>query len=626
MADTYSNRSRHVKIVIILVCLIFIIRLMILQLFDGSLKDAADDNALRHVVQYPARGLIYDRNGELLVYNEAVYDIMVVPASVKKAENFDTASFCQLLDITKEDFEARMQKACKYSMQTPSLFIKQLSKEAFGALQEKLYKFKGFYAQQRTLRKYPKPIAAHLLGYIGEVDEKELKDTAINGDDYYRQGDYIGKSGLEKSYESVLRGVKGQKLTLVDVHNREQGSYKNGESDIDAIAGQNLYSSIDINLQEYSEKLMANKRGCIVAIEPSTGEILTLVSAPTYDPNLLVGRVRGENYKMLSHDLAKPLFNRALQATYPPGSIFKVAQAMIALDEGVITPSTGFPCDKSKLGCHNHPSAGCVRDAIKMSCNPYFYFTYRRIIQQGKYSNDVRDSHYGLAMWRDYMLKFGFGQRLGVDLPNVGSGNIPDTSFYDKWYNGRWTFSTIYSNSIGQGEVTIIPLQMANLAAIVANRGYYYTPHIVRYYGEDSVRPAEFYEKHETGVNPEYFEIAADGMYEVIHGGGGTAHKANIPGIDICGKTGTAENYGDDHSVFISFAPKDDPKIAVAVYVENARGGGGTWAAPIASLVVEKYIKKKVERVETENYYMNINPCQSLPLKPTGKIHKKKRR
>ncbi|MBO4740866.1 MAG: penicillin-binding protein 2 [Bacteroidales bacterium] len=621
MADSYSNRKTGIIILIIVIGVIFIIRLMQLQIFDEGYKIAADQNALRHVVQYPARGLIYDRNGELLVYNEAVYDIMVIPYQVRSAENFDTLMFCELLDISREDFNERMKKACRYSMQTPSVFIKQISKEAYGALQEKMYKFKGFYSQQRTLRHYPKPIAAHLLGYIGEIDNNELSDSNINSDKYYRQGDYIGKSGLEKSYETVLRGKKGQKITLVDVHNREKGRYENGRYDTVAIAGHNLYSTIDIHLQEYAEQLMTNKRGCVVAIEPSTGEILTLVSAPTYDPNLLVGRVRGNNYKTLSEDIAKPLFNRALMATYPPGSIFKIAQSMIALDEGVITPSTGFPCDKI-IGCHGHPSANCVRDAIKMSCNPYFYYTYRRMIQQGVYSNQSRDSHYGLAKWCNYMLKFGFGQRLGVDLPNVSSGYIPDTTFYDKWYNGKWTFSTIYSNSIGQGEVTIIPLQMANLAAIVANRGYYYTPHLVRFYGEDSVRNPNFYKKNKTDISPEYFEIAVAGMYDVVHGAGGTAHRADIPGIDICGKTGTAENRGKDHSVFICFAPKDKPKIAVAVYVENA-GAGGVWAATIASLVVEKYLKKNVGRIDVERNCLDAHPCQSLPLKPVGKKHKK---
>lgn len=623
MVDSYSNRSKTIRIIMIAVCVIFVFRLMMLQIFDKTYREAANDNALRYITQYPARGLVYDRNGELLVYNEAVYDLMIVPYQMQKDGTFDTTMFCNLLKINKEDFNARVEKAKKFSMQSPSIFMKQISKEDYGAFQEKMYKFKGFYSQKRTLRYYPKPIAAHVLGYIGEIDENELLDTSINGDNYYRQGDYIGKSGLEKSYESVLRGKKGQKVTLVDVHNREQGSYKNGEQDTAAIAGLNLYSTIDINLQEYAERLMANKRGCVVAIEPKTGEVLTFVSAPSYDPNLLVGRVRGENYKKLSQDIAKPLFNRALMAKYPPGSIFKIAQAMIALDEGVITPGTGFVCDKV-LGCHNHPSARSVREAIKMSCNPYFYYTYRRMIQQGKYSSIYADSQYGLTMWHEYMLRFGFGQRLGIDLPNVSSGVIPDTALYNKWYGkGKWAFSTIYSNSIGQGEVTVVPLQMANLAAIIANRGYYYTPHLVRYYGDDTTRNEEFYVKHETGIKDEYFDIAADGMYDVIHGAGGTAHRAAIPGIDICGKTGTAENYGIDHSVFICFAPKDNPKIAVSVYVENA-GAGGSWAAPIASLVVEKYLKGEVGRTDFEQMYMNINPCQKLPLTRVVKKHRKR--
>ena len=367
---------------------------------------------------------------------------------------------------------------------------------------------------------------------------------------------------------------------------------------------------------------MANKRGCIVAIEPSTGEVLTLLSAPCYDPNLLVGRIRGENFTHLNNDIAKPLFNRALQAQYPPGSIFKVAQAMIALHLGVITPTTGFVCDKI-IGCHGHPSARTVQEAIKMSCNPYFYYTYRRVIQQGKYKNAAKDSQYGLTVWHDYMMRFGFGSPLEIDLPDVKGGKIPDTAFYNKWYGkNRWSFITIYSNSIGQGEVEVVPLQMANLACIVANRGYYYTPHLVRYYGPDSTKNPAFYERHETGIERQYFDIAARGMYDVVHGAGGTAHKADVPGLDVCGKTGTAENYGNDHSVFIAFAPRDNPKIAVAVYVENAQGGGGTWAAPIASLIIEKYINGEVKRKEFEKYYTDVNPCQKLPL--TRRVKKPK--
>ena len=449
-----------------------------------------------------------------------------------------------------------------------------------------------------------------------------MNDKDIERDHYYRQGDYIGKSGLEKSYAPILRGIKGKKIMHVDVHNREIGPYMNGANDTMAEEGGNLYTTIDATLQEYAEELMANKRGCIVAIEPSTGEVLALVSAPCYDPNLLVGRKRGENYMKLLQDISKPLFNRALQAQYPPGSIFKVAQAMTALNLGVITPGQGFVCDKV-IGCHGHPSARSVQEAIKMSCNPYFYYTYRRIIQQGKYKSIYKDSQYGLMVWHDYMNRFGFGTRIGIDLPDVKSGNIPDTAYYNKWYGReRWAFSTIYSNSIGQGEVMVVPIQMANLACIVANRGYFYTPHLVRYYGPDSTRNEEFYQRHETGIKSSYFDIAANGMYDVVHGGGGTAHKANIPDIDVCGKTGTAENIGKDHSVFIAFAPKDNPKIAVAVYVENA-GAGGSWAAPIASLVIEKYIKGEVARKDFERMYRDTNPCQKLPL---TRVYKKKKK
>ena len=616
MSNQYQERSAVIRIIFLVVGVIFIVRLAFMQVFDGEYRRQADRQALRPITQYPARGLIYDRNGELLVYNEAVYDLMVIPKMVK---NLDTGLFCRVVGITRDEFDARMRKACKYSSYSASIFMKQISKEEYGSWQSYLYKFHGFYVQQRTLRVYDKPIAAHVLGYVGEVNDSEIEN-----DKYYKQGDYIGKSGLELSYEEVLRGIKGKRIMHVDVHNREIGPYLNGAHDTMAVEGGNLYTTIDATLQEYAEGLMANKRGCVVAIEPSTGEVLALVSAPCYDPNLLVGRVRGENYLKLSKDPSLPLYNRALQAQYPPGSIFKVAQAMTALSLGVITPGQGFPCDKSLVGCHNHPSARSVQEAIKMSCNPYFYYTYRRIIQQGKERNIYKDSPYGLTVWDDYMHRFGFGQRLGIDLPNVRSGRIPDTAFYNKKYGeGRWAFSTIYSNSIGQGEVEVVPIQMANLACIVANRGYYITPHLVRYYGPDSTRNEEFYVRHETGINPAYFEIAVNGMYDVVHGAGGTAHRANIPDIDVCGKTGTAQNIGDDHSVFISFAPKNNPKIAVAVYVENARGGGGYWAAPIASLVIEKYIRGEVTRKDVERMYREAAPCQKLPLPKTVKKKKK---
>ena len=618
MRNQYQERSTVIRIIFLTVGIIFIVRLAFMQVFDSEYRRQADRQALRPITQFPARGLIYDRNGELLVYNEAVYDLMVIPRMTK---GLDTNMFCRVMGITRDEFDARMRKACKYSTYSASPFMKQVSKEEYGSWENSLYKFRGFYVQQRTLRVYDKPIAAHVLGYVGEVDQSE-----IDADKFYKQGDYIGKSGLEKSYEEVLRGIKGKRIMQVDVHNREIGSYMNGAYDTMAVEGGNLYTTLDASLQEYAEGLMANKRGCIVAIEPSTGEVLAMVSAPGYDPNLLVGRVRGENYQMLLQDISRPLLNRALIEHYPPGSIFKVAQAVTALQLGVITPNSGFVCDKSLVGCHNHPSARSVQEAIKMSCNPYFYQVYRRVIQQGKYKSIYKDSPYGLTVWRDYMLRFGFGQKMGIDLPASGitPGFIPDTAFYNKRYGReRWAFSTIYSNSIGQGEVTVVPIQMANLACIVANRGYYITPHLVRYYGPDSVRNEEFYTKHETGINKAYFDIAANGMYDVVHVAGGTARRANIPDIDICGKTGTAQNIGEDHSVFICFAPKEKPKIAVAVYVENARGDGGYWAAPIASLVIEKYIRGEVTRKDVEKMYREAAPCQKLPLTRVAKKKKK---
>ncbi|MDD4545005.1 MAG: penicillin-binding protein 2, partial [Bacteroidales bacterium] len=552
--------------------------------------------------------LIYDRNGKLLVYNELVYDLMVVPRQVKP---LDTALFCELVGITKDEFNEKMKKARTYSTYAPSIFEKQISKEDFGPIQEKLYQFPGFYSQNRTLRYYPKALAAHVLGYIGEVN-----DNIIKKNPYYKSGDYIGISGLEKYYEDILRGQKGNKITLVDVHNREKGSFQEGKYDTAAIAGENLYSTIDIELQEYAEKLMQNKRGSIVAIEPSTGEVLCFVSAPFYDPNLLVGRVRGKNYNKLIKDPAQPLFNRALMAEYAPGSIFKVAQAMIALDLGVITPNTGFGCDRSLVGCHDHPSAANVRDAIKMSCNPYFYRVYQKIIMQ-KSENDKVDSKYGLSLWDEEMYKIGFGKKLDIDLPNVLSGYIPDTNFYNKWYRGQWNFYTIYSNSIGQGEVQVIPLQMANFAAVVANRGWYINPHLVRYFGDENSkkRNTKYQKKHFSLISKDYWNIAVEGMWAVVHEGGGTARRARIDDIEVCGKTGTVQNNGADHSVFICFAPKDNPKIAISVYIENAAGGGGTWAAPIASLVAEKYIRGEVLRKDVEKTYLEAAPCQALPLR-----------
>ncbi len=596
MKNPYDNRKYVVITIFVVVGFIFITRLFFLQVVDNSYVLSANKNALRFVTHYPARGLIYDRNNKLLVYNEAVYDLMVIPRQVK---SFDTLELCNLVGITKEDLVLKLKKARDYSPYAASIFEKQISKENYGYLQEKMYKYNGFYVQSRTLRKYPLSIAAHTLGYIGEVGPNV-------SDEYYKSGDYIGMSGLEKYYENILRGQKGSKIIMVDVFNREKGSFHNGIYDTAAIAGEILHSTLDAELQAYGELLMKNKIGSIVAIEPSTGEILSMVSSPVYDPNLLVGRVRGTNYNILLKDPSKPLFDRALMAVYPPGSIFKIVQSLIGLEEGVINERTAFPCDKSLLGCHNHPNATDLKSAIKMSCNPYFYQVFKREIQQGLAKDRFTDSELGLKRWSNIAMTFGLGQRLEVDIPNVKKGRIPDVPYYDKIYGHHaWAFSTIYSLSIGQGEMGIIPLQMANIATIFANRGFYYTPHFVKAIGKNNIINPLFLKKNLTKVSDKYFQIVADAMYEVVNEPGGTASKARIDSIAVCGKTGTAQNpHGEDHSIFIAFAPRNNPKIAIAVYIENA-GFGGTWAAPIASLMIEKYLTKKVKRKELEEKMIN---------------------
>lgn len=590
----YLDRKLVIGAIIVVIIVIYIIRLFYLQVIDSSYKYSADSNVLRYETQYPARGLIYDRNGKLLVYNEAAYDLMIVPREVKA---FDTLDFCNTLNITIEYVRENIVKTSKYSRYKPSIFLRQLSKNDYARLQEKLHKFKGFFVQVRTLRKYPDMIAGHVLGYIGEVD-----DAVTKKNNYYKSGDYIGISGIESYYEDVLRGKKGVKVFMVDVHNRIKGNFASGALDTTAIPGNSLISSLDAELQKYGEYLMQNKMGSVVAIEPSTGEVLALVSSPAYDPNLLVGRVRSKNYISLSNDSLKPLFNRALMAQYPPGSIFKIVESLIGLDIGVINENTGFPCNKSVVNCHNHPSASNLHIAIQVSCNPYYYNVYSRIIQRNLSTNRFKDAELGLKTWVDYAHSFGLGVKLGIDLSTVKKGKIPDVSFYNKWYGaGSWAFSTIYSNGIGQGEVEVIPLQMANLASIFANRGYYYTPHLIKSIEDSSSSVLDKYkEKHFTKVNSKYFEFIAEAMRAVVEDAGGTARLARIPGISVCGKTGTAQNpHGEDHAVFIAFAPKDNPKIAIAAYVENS-GFGGTWAAPIASLMIEKYLTDSIKRPDLE--------------------------
>jgi penicillin-binding protein 2 len=580
----FEDRKYIIGAIFIAFALLFIIRLFYVQILSDEYAIYSEDNVVREETVYPPRGLLYDRNNKLLVYNEASYDLMVIPKQLKK---IDTLSFCALLGISKQDFIDRITKAKEYSYYKPSIFEKEISAVEFASIQEKLFAYDGFFIQTRTLRKYSDSIAAHVLGYIGEVAPE-----VVSNDSFYTPGDYIGKSGLELQYENILRGNKGKRFVLVDVHNRVKGKYKNGEKDIAPRAGKNLQITLDAELQKYAEKLMQNKLGSVVAIEPSTGEILTMVSSPTYNPNLLIGRAIKKNFPKLAQDSLHPLFNRAIMSLYPPGSIFKLVQSAIAMQEQVITPYTGFACNKSLVGCHNHPFAKNIKEAVKMSCNPYYYQVFKRLIQRGENKNIFIDSRLGLEKWHKSVLKFGLGHKLGIDIPGEKSGFIPDVAFYDKWYGkNRWAFSTIYSLSIGQGEIGVVPVQMANLAAIMANRGYYYTPHFIKQIENSDTIPAKYTTKHSTGISPEYYEYIIDGMEAVVNEQGGTAGRARIDSIIVCGKTGTAQNpHGEDHSVFIAFAPKENPKIAVAVFVENS-GFGGTWAAPIASLIIEKYIK-----------------------------------
>lgn len=596
--DELENRKIFVIGAFVIVAFIFLARLFYIQIIDDSYRSSADNQALRYVTKYPARGIIYDRKGEVLVQNQAAFDLMVVP---RQAEQIDTIAFCDLLGITPEQYEEKITKASAYSSYRASIFQKQLTSDEFSRIAESLYRFPGFYGQKRTLRTYPDSVAAHVLGYVSEVNSRHIEQ-----DSFYRSGDFIGISGLERHYEQELRGQRGLEVLMVDVHNTVQGKYLDGTRDVEAKAGSDLKSSIDLDLQLYGEQLMDNKKGSIVAISPEDGGILALISSPTFDPNLLVGTKRARNYQLLAaNDSLDPLFNRALMAKYPPGSIFKLIQSLVALEHGVITEKTGIPCNKSLVGCHNHTSARNLREAIQMSCNPYFHQVFKRLISPGKSSNYFVDNALGLSAWAKDVEDFGLGQRLALDLPNLKSGSVPSTEYYDKIYGQRrWAFSTIYSLSIGQGELEVIPIQMANLAATIANRGFYYDPHIVEHVGKDS---SLSYEQHKTGIAPEQFEPVIDAMQWVVNKPGGTARRARIDGIDVCGKTGTAENpHGEDHSVFIAFAPRENPKIAIAVYVENA-GFGGTWAAPIASLMMEKYINGVVNDTIKENRILEAN-------------------
>lgn len=585
---------------------IFSIRLFSLQVSSSDYESMSLQNSVLREYIYPERGYIYDRNGKLIVENQPTYDLMVVPRQLRK---IDTIEFCNLLKITKTMLRKKIKEAKTYSTRKPSVFLAQLSKSDYAALQEKLWKYHGFYVQKRAARKYNSYSASNILGYISEVNRFD-----ISKDPYYQSGELIGRQGIEKTYEKILRGVKGVRYSQRDKFNRVIGPYQKGELDSLPTQAQNLYLTIDIALQEYGEKLLQNKRGGIIAIEPATGEMLMNVSTPTYSPNLLVGRERSKNFVLLKNDtLNRPLFDRGLQGQYPPGSPFKLVNALVALQEKAITPRFRVLCNEGHYYGRNdfmkcHCSIGTrnrLNSGIYNSCNTYFATVYRKTI------DGYDDPKKGMNVWSDHVKSFGMGNFLGYDHPTGQKGFIPNAAYYDYWYpNQRWAATTSISNAIGQGEVLTTPVQLANMTATIANRGYYYKPHFVKRFERDSIAK-KFRERNYTTIDSIHFEPVIEGMANVVKWG--TARVARVPGIEVCGKTGTVENFvkinGErvqltDHSMFVAFAPRENPKIAVAVFVENGYWGG-RWAAPIASLVIEKYLKENVRRTYLENRMIN---------------------
>ncbi|MBN3034273.1 MAG: penicillin-binding protein 2 [Bacteroidales bacterium] len=595
-----ADRQYLIKIIIIGTGILFVIRLFILQVVDDSYMLSAENNVLRKITIYPNRGLIYDRNGDLLVYDEAAYDLMVIP---RQARDIDVHELCGLLNISDSLYKVRMKKAKDYSSYKPSVFMEHISKEQYGYLEEKLYKFSGFFVQPRSLRHYPRPIAAHTLGYVGEVDAK-----GIAADPYYRSGDFIGKSGIEKSFEKLLRGRKGCRVVMVDVHNREQGSYREGKYDTLAEHGTALYLTLDAGLQEYGERLMAGKNGSIVAIDPQTGGILVFVSSPSYDPNLLVGTARNRHFALLRDDTLKPLMNRAVLGSYPPGSTFKMVNALVGLQENVISEYTSFSCygpASYPIKCtHNHVSPLELQEAIQQSCNPYFWNVFRSIMENARYTSTEQ----AYAAWRRHVISFGFGSKFDTDIPFEVGGNIPEPAYFDKLYGrDRWRPMTIRSLAIGQGEILVTPLQLANLAVVIANRGFYHPPHLLQATVTPEGKSTRYSQPLYSTVAPTHFDVVREAMLDVFEGPHGTARWARLEGVHIGGKTGTAENpHGKDHSLFIAFAPMENPRIALSVIVENA-GFGSAWAAPIASLLIEKLLNDTISRPAIEQRILEAN-------------------
>ena len=609
--NSFESRKYILSGFVLLIFITYLIQLFSLQINNDDYKSKADSNAFYKKTLYPSRGQMYDRNGELLVYNKPAYDITFVPREIKE---LDTLEFCKTMNITLEEFAARMERVKNkklnpgYSNYTEQVFMTQIPIEDFAVFQEKNFLFKGFYVRKRFVRQYNHGVAGVLFGDIGEVSQKH-----IDKDPYYQRGDYIGTQGLEASYEKLLRGEKGTEMLLRDAYGRIQGKYNNGALDTAAVRGKNLTLSLDIELQMLGERLMQNKIGSIVAIEPETGEILCMISSPSYDPSLLTGRDRGKNHKILSNDKNKPLLNRAIMGTYPPGSTFKTSQAAMFLEEGVVTPQTAFPCsmgfvfNKFRLGCHAHSSPTALKEAIATSCNAYFCWGLHKMFGMNKYGGTKT----AMNIWRDYMVSMGFGYALGVDLPGEVRGMIPNAEYYTRHYGNYWRAVTVISISIGQGEVTLTPLQIANLGATIANRGKYITPHIVKEIENDTIA-SKYQTPKSTMVSPASYEEVVKGMRHAVVAG--TCRAANIPGLDVCGKTGTAENKGKDHSVFLGFAPMDSPKIAISVYVENG-GFGAEYGVPIGALMMEKYLtgglteesEKKAETISKKTIYYGKN-------------------
>ena len=602
--NSFFARKFVVQGIFIVLTAVLIARLFYIQVISDEYILSAENNVIRRLPIYPARGVILDRYEKILVQNEPVYDLMVIPREVKA---FDTLEFCKLIGIDKAGFDKRFKKARTYSPYKASIFEKQLSVQIYGSFQEKLSNFSGFFVQNRTVRRYPDSIAAHFLGYIGEVNQKVIEKSK----GFYNQGDYHGITGIEKSYEELLRGQRGVQNLMVDALNRPKGNYADGKYDTIAVSGEHMISSLDKELQKFGEQLMHHKIGSIVAIEPSTGEILSFVSSPAYDPNLMVGRQRGNNYMALLNDKYKPMFVRPIQAEYPPGSILINENTYFFCPGGYRYGKKGF------MGCtHVHGSIN-LKNSITESCNTYYGYAYSRMIDYA----GMRPVN-AFKRWRKAVSAFGIGTALGIDLPGERNGLLPTDELYTKRFkNNQWGSAYTISLSIGQGELGITPLQMANVMAIVANRGFFYKPHLIKAIGSKKVIKKEYLQKNNAGINSKYFNVVIDGMSAVVNQPSGTAWYSKIEDIEMCGKTGTVQNpHGKDHSVFVAFAPRDNPKIAIAVVVENA-GFGATWSAPIASLMVEKYIKKTISRPQVyvdRIIQANLLPG-AIPLLPVSK-------